>query len=65
MESKEIKNFFDRLVIRELIIKCHGKTGSDTTRGNSPGKAVDGIWVTRGVNIIAGGYLDYHVGVRS
>ena len=63
VESKYIKDLFDRLGMRELIIKLHVKTGPDITRGGGVVKAIDYIWGTRGVNIIAGGYLSFRVGV--
>ena len=59
VESKYITDLFDKLGMRELIIKRHGKTITDTTIGNRLGQAIYGIWVTRGVNIIAGGYFPY------
>ena len=51
VESKYITDLFDKLGMRETI--------TDTTIGNRLGQAIYGIWVTRGVNIIAGGYFPY------
>ena len=64
-ESKEIKDFFDSIGTRELMIERHGKTGKANTRGNRSGKEIYGIWGTREVNIVTGSYLPFHVCVGS
>ena len=54
VESKLIKDIFDLLGMREIIIERHINTEPATTRGDKPGKAIYMVWGTRGVNIITG-----------
>ena len=51
--------------MKELIIESSVKTRLATTMGKRSGKTIYGIWGTRGVNIIAGGYFSLYVGIRS
>eukprot|EP00957_Ditylum_brightwellii_P123946 9448189-Ditylum_brightwellii.AAC.1 len=57
--SKNLKSFFNYLDMRELIREQHGMDGPAATRSNKSRQAINGIWGTLGIQIIAGGYLPF------
>lgn len=65
INSHKIRAFFAKLGMRELITEKHGTSGPATTRSNKSDEAIDGIWGTLGISIIAGGYLPFHFGPKS
>eukprot|EP00957_Ditylum_brightwellii_P024492 1848396-Ditylum_brightwellii.AAC.2 len=65
IHCSSIMAFFKHLEMRELMSERHGGKGPATTRSNKLGLAIDGIWATLGVGIIAGGYLPLNYTIRS
>eukprot|EP00957_Ditylum_brightwellii_P181828 13851888-Ditylum_brightwellii.AAC.1 len=51
--SKNLKSFFDHLDMRELIREQHSTDGHAPIRSNKSRQAIDGIWGTLGIQIIA------------
>ena len=64
IHCNSIMAFFEHLEMRELISERHGEKGPATTRPNKSGLAIDGIWATLGVGIVAGGYLPFNHTIR-
>eukprot|EP00957_Ditylum_brightwellii_P003924 298933-Ditylum_brightwellii.AAC.1 len=65
INCSSIMAFFKHLDMRELISERHRKKGPASTRSNKSGVAIDRIWATLGVSIIAGGYLPFNHLIRS
>eukprot|EP00957_Ditylum_brightwellii_P006983 529124-Ditylum_brightwellii.AAC.1 len=51
--------------MRELIREQQGTDGPATTRSNKSRHAINGIWGTLGIQIIARGYLPFRLYIRS
>ena len=43
----------------EALLQRHGFSGPSTFRWNNTRTPIDGIWISPGISISAGGYLDY------
>jgi hypothetical protein len=50
-----LKNCF----MTEALLQRHGFSGPSTFRWNNTRTPIDGIWISPGISISAGGYLDY------
>eukprot|EP00957_Ditylum_brightwellii_P044394 3369170-Ditylum_brightwellii.AAC.1 len=59
INNGKIQSFYNNVGMREIIKKKYGVEGAATTRSNLSRLAVDGIWTTMGVQIIACGYLSF------
>ena len=54
-----------KISLGDLITENHGKKGPSTTRINKNHKSFDGIWGAIDISIETGGYLPYHLGIKS
>jgi hypothetical protein len=50
---------FLKLELREAILSKYSNNGPSTFRRNQNHTPIDGIWISSGLNIIKGGYLNY------
>eukprot|EP00957_Ditylum_brightwellii_P072704 5525411-Ditylum_brightwellii.AAC.1 len=62
IESNNIKQFFTDLGMQELIKERHVQLGPAITKGKRAPEAINGIWGTLGVGIVAGSYLPIYAG---
>ena len=63
--SHNIIIFMANLRLLETINNKYGGQGTGTTRSNKKGRAIDGIWASKGIIISQGGYLPFHNGPKS
>jgi hypothetical protein len=47
------------LLLREVILECHGNHAPSTYRRNTREIPIDGIWASLGIDIKAGGYFAF------
>ncbi len=59
MKQSDLKNAFNSLTMKEVILDKHGLQGPSTFRRNNTKTPIDGIWATPNISILAGGYFDY------
>ena len=60
-----MERYLAKIGLRELITEKYGKKGPATTTRSKNHKTVEGIWGTIGLSIKEGGYLQYHLGIKS
>jgi hypothetical protein len=59
MKDSALKNGLEMCNMREVILQRHGVNGPSTFRRNKNKSAIDGIWASPGIEIKAGGYLEF------
>jgi hypothetical protein len=66
LRDGSVKRMMARQGLREALLTCHKSTPTvPTFHMNSDGKQIDGIFVTRGITLQAGGYYTFHKLVQS
>ena len=60
---QRVRTFFYKLGLRELIIDKHRSEVLASTTSNNEIHAIDGIWVSPGIDITEVVYLPFHTGV--
>jgi len=58
--SDEITEYFTSLGLRHLIFAKHPPADAPPTYIDNDSYAVDGVWASPGLDLIQGGYLDFH-----
>jgi hypothetical protein len=59
MRNSRLATKLKEINMREILLSRHGTHGPSTYRRNESRTPIDGIWVSPGLDIKAGGYLDY------
>lgn len=59
LKNSDFQRVMEGLSFKEAIMDRHGKDGPSTFRRNQTATPIDGIWVTPGLQISAGGYFPY------
>jgi len=59
MRQSMMASSFHSANLREAILHRHGANGPSTFCRNTTNTPIDGIWVSSGISILQGGYLDY------
>jgi len=59
MRNSELASILQQCSLKEVILQRHGVKGPATCRRNQARTPIDGIWASPGIQITAGGYLDY------
>ena len=59
MRNSMLATKLKEINMREILLSRHGTQGQSTYCRNESRTPIDGIWVSPGLDIKAGGYLDY------
>jgi hypothetical protein len=59
MKDSALKIGLEQSHLKEAIIHRHGRNGPSTFRRNNNNSAIDGIWISPGLEIQAGGYFAF------
>jgi len=65
MKNSHLKKGLKALILNEAILTSHETNDPSTHRRNSTRTPIDGRWVSPGVTIQKGGYLDYNQFIRN
>jgi hypothetical protein len=59
MKCSDLSNALSNINLKEAILDRHGYQGPATHKRNSTSSPIDGIWISPGLDISKGGYLEY------